>query len=110
MTLPGVIRHNLGLKLVSLGLGSLVYFHVASNQPSERQVMIPIEVARLPGDLALLTPPPERARVVFRGRGRDLLPLRGTRGVVGPFCLGVLPVVHLCGSFGARGRAPPVRP
>jgi YbbR-like protein len=76
MTLPGVIRHNLGLKLVSLGLGSLVYFHVASNQPSERQVMIPIEVTRLPEDLALLTPPPERARVVFRGRGRDLLKLK----------------------------------
>jgi hypothetical protein len=76
MTIPGAIRHNFGLKLVSLGLGFLVYLHVASNQVSERQLMIPISVVRLPPELALVTPPPERARVAFRGRGRDLLKLK----------------------------------
>jgi hypothetical protein len=76
MTLPGAIRHNLGLKLISLGLGFVVYLHVASNQVHEREIPVPIEIARLPADMALVNPPPARGKVVFRGRGRDLLKLR----------------------------------
>jgi len=76
MTIPGAIRHNFGLKLLSLGLGLVVYLHVASNQVSEREIQVPVEVARLPADLALVDPPPARARVVFRGRGRELLKLQ----------------------------------
>jgi YbbR-like protein len=76
MRVPSAIQHNFGLKLASLALGILVYVHVTTEQVQERQVWMPITLTRLPGDLALMSSEPGRARVLLRGHGKELLKLK----------------------------------
>jgi hypothetical protein len=76
MKIPGAILHNFGLKVASLALGVLVYAHVTTEQVHERQIWMPIALTRLPGDLALMSSEPGRARVLLRGHGKDLLKLK----------------------------------
>ncbi len=76
MTFPGLLRHNLGLKLASVLLGILVYLHVYTDRVQEHEFSLPIEFTRKPDSLAVIGQPPARAIVLFRGRGKELLKLR----------------------------------
>jgi hypothetical protein len=93
MTFPGVLRHNLGLKLASVLLGVLVYLHVYTDRVHEHEFSLPIELTRKPDSLAVVGSPPARAAVLFRGRGKELLKLRWRTPVV---------EVDLTGAGGGR--------
>lgn len=76
MTLPRFIRHNLGLKLASVLIGVVIYLHVYTDQVHDGQFWLPIARVRMPDSLAVVGAPPERALVLLRGRGKELIKLR----------------------------------
>lgn len=75
MKIPRVIRHNLGLKLASILLGILIYLHVYTDRTYDLELWVPVRLVRQPDSLAVAGQPPERALVLFRGRGKELIKL-----------------------------------
>lgn len=65
MALPG-FRH-LGLKLVSIALGALIWLLVSGEQIVERALRIPLEFTNLPAELELVGDAPDLVDVRVRG-------------------------------------------
>lgn len=70
--LRGLLVNNLTLKVSSLVLASILWFHATTLQTYEEVLTVRLEVQGLPDTLVLLTPPPDRAQVAFRGKGDQL--------------------------------------
>lgn len=76
-----ILFGNLGLKLASLFLATLLYAHVVTDQPREQVVQIPVTTTGLPDTLAFRGRPPERIGVRIRGAWKDLIRL----GLTSPY-------------------------
>jgi YbbR domain-containing protein len=76
-----ILFGNLGLKLASLFLATLLYAHVVTEQPQERVFQFPVTTTGLPDTLAFRGRPPERIGVKLRGSGKDLIRL----GLTSPY-------------------------
>ncbi len=70
------LTHNLGLKLGSLAVALLLWFHTATERDYELVRSIPFEVVGVAADLVVAREVPESLEVRFRGRGKRLLTLR----------------------------------
>lgn len=93
MRVPGPIRRNIGLKLTSVLLSVIIYLHVYTDRVHETKLWLPVEFKGRPDSLAVTGPPPARALVLLRGRGKELLKLRWR-----------VPVVEIDLSGAASGR------
>jgi len=82
MTLPGVLRRNVALKLTSILLGVVVYLHVDTDRVHDSKLWLPLTFSGRPDTLAIAGPAPARAQVLLRGRGKELLKLRWRAPVV----------------------------
>lgn len=66
MTAPWPFRH-LGLKLLSVGLATLLWMIVSGEETVERGLTIPIELTQIPFGLEMQTKPPSTVDVRVRG-------------------------------------------
>lgn len=70
------LKENMGLKVGSLAVALLLWFHIATEKDTyERILDIPIHVVGLPVDLVVSMELPHSAQVRFQGRGKRLLTL-----------------------------------
>ena len=69
---PG-LRHNAGLKILSLALALLLWSFVHGTKIVERRHDIPIEYVNLSDSLMFVEPPPREMRVLLAGPAQDLL-------------------------------------
>jgi YbbR domain-containing protein len=76
-----ILFGNLGLKLASVFLATLLYAHVVTDQPREQVIQIPVTTTGLPDTLAFRGRPPERVGVRIRGAWKDLIRL----GLTSPY-------------------------
>jgi len=74
-----ILFENLGLKLASLVLASLLYAHVVTDQERESVVQIPIAAVGLADSLTSVGELPPRVAVRVRGKWKDLIRLGLTR-------------------------------
>lgn len=72
MRLAPALRHNLGLKLLSLALALFLWFFVHGSRVVEREVWLPIHYVHLPDSLMFLSDPPREVRVQLSGPAQDL--------------------------------------
>ncbi len=72
MTRPKIFE-NLWVKLASLILAALLWFHVATNKVFQQEVLLPLEQVDLTGKLLLTEPPPESVMVRVTATGKKLL-------------------------------------
>jgi YbbR domain-containing protein len=68
---------HLGLKVVSIGLATLLWFLVAGQREAERSLRVPLEFQNVPEQLELLGEPLATVDVRVRGSSGTLGPLRG---------------------------------
>ena len=73
---PRIFR-NLGLKVLSIGLASLLWGVVAGQREAERSLRVPLEYRNIPPDLELLGEPASLVDVRVRGSSGVLGELRG---------------------------------
>jgi len=73
---------NLALKIWSILIALFLWFHVTTEEVVEEPFLIPLETQGLPETLVLLNPPPEYVQVKIKGRGKQILRLKLTRGLV----------------------------
>lgn len=79
------LTDNMGLKVGSLAVALLLWFHIATEKDTyERVLEVPIHVEGVPSDLIVSAELPPAALVRFQGRGKRLLilPWRGVEVVV----------------------------
>lgn len=76
--LRGLLFDNLGLKLVALLIGLLVYLNVYTDRPNRMLLSFPIEIEDLGDSLSLSGPVPAVVQAELRGTGKQLLKLRLT--------------------------------
>lgn len=76
--LRGVLFDNLGLKLVALLLGVLVYLNVYTDRPATMMVTFPIQITDLADSLSLYGPAPAAVQAELRGTAKQLIRLRVT--------------------------------
>jgi hypothetical protein len=67
-----LVRRDVGIKIVSVGLAALVWYSAGDKQQFEYNVRVPLEVRNLPDGLIFLSEPPRSVRVRVRGSGRFL--------------------------------------
>ncbi|SYZ74823.1 hypothetical protein TRIP_C90451 [Candidatus Zixiibacteriota bacterium] len=67
------IFENLWVKLASLILAGLLWFHVATNKVYQQDVLMPLKQVDLTGKLLLAEPPPESVMVRVTATGKKLL-------------------------------------
>jgi YbbR domain-containing protein len=72
MTKPKIFE-NLWVKLASLVLATLLWFHVATNKVYQQEVTLPLVQVDLTGRLLLTEPPPESVTVIVSATGKKLL-------------------------------------
>jgi YbbR domain-containing protein len=77
-TLRGLLVDNLGLKLVALLLGVLVYLHAYTDRPASMIVTFRVQVTDLPDSLTLTGAAPATVQAELRGTGKQLIRLRVT--------------------------------
>ena len=77
-----ILFENLGLKIASLILASLLYAHVVTEQERERVVNVSIAVVGLADTLTATGELPQRVQVKVRGKWKDLIRLGLTRPVL----------------------------
>ena len=65
------VLHNLGLKLISLGLAVGLWLAVARNPVAEVAVEVPIEFHNIPQDLEISSENIPRAQIRLRGPERE---------------------------------------
>jgi hypothetical protein len=68
---------NLGLKLLSICIAALLWLVVAGEHVAERVLRVPVELQNLPGDLEVVSNPPDTVEVRVRGSS-------GALGRLGP--------------------------
>ena len=75
------LRHNLGLKLLSIALALLLWSFVHGAKIVDRELSVPIRYVRLPEDVLLVDEAPRQMRVLVSGPAQELaLRLRFMRG------------------------------
>ena len=89
--LRGLLLDNLGLKLVALLLGLMVYLNVYTDRPNTMLITFPIEISELDDSLSLSGPVPAVVQAELRGTGKQLLKLRLTEPPVKVSLIGVGP-------------------
>jgi hypothetical protein len=87
--LRGLLLDNLGLKLVALLLGLLVYLNVYTDRPNTMLITFPLEITDLGDSLSLSGPVPAVVQAELRGTGKQLLKLRLTEPPVRVSLVGV---------------------
>ena len=87
--LRGLLLDNLGLKLVALLLGLMVYLNVYTDRPNTMLITFPIEITDLDDSLSLSGPVPAVVQAELRGTGKQLLKLRLTEPPVKVSLIGV---------------------
>ncbi len=75
------LLRNLGLKIASLLLASILYAHVVTDQERESEIGVPVHLSGLPENLAVVGRPPARVGVRVRGKWKDLIRL----GLTSPY-------------------------
>jgi YbbR domain-containing protein len=73
-----VLFHNIGLKLLSLGLAVGLWYAVASDTPAELAVNVPIEFHNVPNNLEINSERIPEAQVRVRGASRLIHQFRAT--------------------------------
>jgi YbbR domain-containing protein len=63
---------NLGLKVLSICIASLLWLVVAGERVVERVLRVPVELQNLPGELEIVSNPPETVEVRVRGSSGTL--------------------------------------
>src|SRR5215470_11491689 len=77
--LRGLFFDNIGLKLVALLLGVLVYVNVYTDRQASMIVAFPIQVVDLADTLSITGPMPAAVRAEVHGTGKQLIRLRVTQ-------------------------------
>ena len=72
MAIGQVWRQNLGLKVLSLGLATLLWCYVHGAKVVERELVLPLRYVGLPDSLAFVAEPPRSARVLVSGPAQEL--------------------------------------
>lgn len=72
MRMPGWIRHDIGLKVVALGLALFLWVTIAQRRQVELTVNLPLRYTDMPADLTFAAEVPREARAQIRGRGKFL--------------------------------------
>lgn len=70
------IFENLGLKLLSVALASIVFAHVVTEKEREVDLVVPLRLANVPAGMTYLGEPPRELQIRARGTGKQLLWLR----------------------------------
>ncbi len=69
------IFKNLWTKVGALVLALLVWLHVATDKTYEVNYQVPLIVEHLPPNLTLVQPPPPKAKIKIRAKGKNLIGL-----------------------------------
>jgi YbbR domain-containing protein len=72
MRLAHKLRHNLGVKILSIVLALLLWSFVHGLQVVQREINVPMDYANLPDSLMLYSAPPQSMRVLVSGRTSEL--------------------------------------
>ena len=72
MRLASKLRHNLGIKILSIVLALLLWSFVHGLQVVQREINVPIDYANLPDSLMLYSEPPQSMRILVSGRTSEL--------------------------------------
>jgi YbbR domain-containing protein len=67
-----LLLENLTLKISSLFFGIILWLHATTLQTYDQELSIPIEINGLGDSLVVISDPPKKARVMFRGKGDQL--------------------------------------
>ncbi len=67
MSLREMVTHNLGLKIMSLFLATVLWLFVAVEKDSEISFSVPVEIVNLPAGLVFVNRPPSRIDVRVAG-------------------------------------------
>lgn len=78
MNVIRLLFENLGLKLVALLLGIVVYLHVYTDRTATMVVSFPLQLDDLTDTLTVAGPPPAPVVAELRGTGKQLIRLRLT--------------------------------
>lgn len=70
------LTHNLGLKIFSLLLALLLWFHTRTERVYLLNYELPVEFVAIPDSLFVLNELPKSLKVDLRGKGKDLIMLR----------------------------------
>jgi YbbR domain-containing protein len=82
MNLRSLLFEDLGLKLVALLLGVLVYLNAYTDRPAAMIVTFRVQVTDLPDSLTLTGSAPATVQAELRGTGKQLIRLRVTEPAV----------------------------
>jgi len=74
--MPKWITANIGLKILSIFIAAVVWFHVVTEKNYEQIFTIPLTFKNLKDDLIFVEAPPESVKVSIRGTGKELLVFR----------------------------------
>lgn len=67
-----LLLENLTLKISSLFFGIILWLHATTLQTYDQEFSVPLEIDGLGDSLVVISNPPKKARVVFRGKGDQL--------------------------------------
>ena len=79
--LKGWFSRNIVLKVISLLLGSFLWFHAVTDQAHQISYPIPLELVVSDTTLIIVNDPPKEVDIVFAGTGKELLKLWWRRPV-----------------------------
>jgi len=74
--MPKWITANIGLKILSIFIAVVVWFHVVTEKNYEQIFAIPLTFKNLKDNLIFAEAPPESLKVAIRGTGKELLVFR----------------------------------
>ncbi len=78
--IPPWLGFNFGLKIWSVIIAVFLWFHVTTERVIEQPFRIPLETSGVPEDLVLVDPPPRFVEVTIRGRAKEIIRLKLSRG------------------------------
>ena len=67
-----LLLENLALKISSLFFGIILWLHATTLQTYDQELSVPLEINGLGDSLVVISNPPKKARVIFRGKGDQL--------------------------------------
>jgi YbbR domain-containing protein len=75
------LKVNWGIKILSLFIALLVWWHVRTERTYEVSFSLPLCLRNLPSQISFVEEPPESVKVVIQGKGKDLVRLRWGRSL-----------------------------
>jgi YbbR domain-containing protein len=85
--MPKWITANIGLKILSIFIAAVVWFHVITEKNYEQVFSIPLTYKNLNESLIFGEDPPESLKIAIRGTGKELLLFRLGRGLTAMYDL-----------------------